>query len=273
MRCLRSIRHQTAISGDVGMTIYLVDDGSTDGTSDAVSAEFSDLDVKIIRADGGLYWARGMAQAQEYCMSDGQFDFMLWLNDDVELAPDAVEKLLDIVGPANEPMIAVGATRDADAITYTGARRAGKRPTNLHPVSPNGVAREVDAFNGNIVLVTEAATRIVGTVDPRFEHAYGDNDYGLRAKAAGIPVLLAGEPLGCCQRNSVLGTWMDTSLSRRARTAQLFSRRAYPVRSHLLFNTRHAGLLQGTLFALGQYCVWLVQIWTPLNDESLSRKP
>jgi GT2 family glycosyltransferase len=41
-----------------GFDVFLVDDGSTDGTSDAIKEGFTQ--VNIIQGNGNLFWNRGM---------------------------------------------------------------------------------------------------------------------------------------------------------------------------------------------------------------------
>ena len=52
--------------------VFLVDDGSTDGTGDRVRVEFPD--VRVIDGDGTLYWAKGMRKAWEAAVASGHQD-------------------------------------------------------------------------------------------------------------------------------------------------------------------------------------------------------
>ena len=55
--CLRAIQKQR-ITDSVSVNVYLLDDGSTDGTSEAVKNEFPD--VHLIKGSGQMFWNRGM---------------------------------------------------------------------------------------------------------------------------------------------------------------------------------------------------------------------
>ncbi len=46
----------------VRLAVVVCDDGSTDGTAEAVRANFDDR-VQLVEGDGHLYWAAGMALA------------------------------------------------------------------------------------------------------------------------------------------------------------------------------------------------------------------
>lgn len=71
--------------------VYLVDDKSADGTSEAIKQNFPQ--VKIIQGDGNLFWSRGMYTAWKEAIK-GCYDFYLWLNDDVELYPFFLQELM-----------------------------------------------------------------------------------------------------------------------------------------------------------------------------------
>ena len=73
LECLKSLKKNTLF-----FKIFLVDDGSTDGTAKAVSACYPD--VNIITGNGQLYWNRGMHLAWETA-SKNDFDFYIWIND------------------------------------------------------------------------------------------------------------------------------------------------------------------------------------------------
>ena len=128
LNCLSSLYTSLSSTQDVNLTVYLVDDGSTDQTSEVVSRQFPE--VKIIQGSGNLYWSGGMRLGFGQAMKTG-YDFYLWLNDDVILNPSAIKELLNsyqknfslfgreciVVGPLSTP-------HDAQAI-YSGYRSVG----------------------------------------------------------------------------------------------------------------------------------------------------
>jgi len=234
------------------MSAVLVDDGSHDGTGVAVRQRFPW--VEVIQADGELYWCRGMHRAFKHAIAQ-RYDHYLWLNDDTLLDPDALARLLEchdtLQRQRARPMIIVGSTRDpaGDGITYGGWRRASRwRQLALAAVEPGSQPLRLDTFNGNIVLISSDAVRVLGNLDPNFEHALGDTDYGLRAGRLGVECWLAPGTHGCCSRNSVTGTYADTALPMSERWTLMLGRRGLPTRSWLHFTRRHAGLLWPAYF-------------------------
>jgi len=85
LACLKSIYFQMPVK-ELELVIYLVDDGSTDGTGEAVADEFPE--VKILYGDGSLYWNGGMSLAWHTAALD-YFDYYIWMNDDIDVKTDA----------------------------------------------------------------------------------------------------------------------------------------------------------------------------------------
>lgn len=225
-------------------SVVLVDDGSSDGTADAVSRRFPM--VRVVRGDGTLYWSRAMALAQQHALRHAAPDYLCWLNDDVTLRPDAVASLVAQSRRSGASAVVVGATTDGEGgpVTYSGYRRVGRvRPKDLARCSPTGSAQPVDTFNGNVVLVPRRVYEVVGGVDPSFEHSLGDIDYGYRVGRAGFASILAARPVGTCSRNALDGSWQDPSLSVRRRLQLLSSPKGMPGRSEAHFYRRHGTIL------------------------------
>lgn len=151
-------------------SIFLVDDGSTDGTSDAVVG-IGDQRIYLVSGDGNLFWAKGMRKAWEAAVADGQdWDGYLWLNDDTELNPDAIAKMLAVDDGEH---IVVGELENAKGeIVY------GMRPGGL--------------FTGNCVLVPRKVYDQLGMICGDYSHAWADSDYAMKAKRAGVEVVSAG---------------------------------------------------------------------------------
>jgi len=193
----------SAKRASVAATIVLVDDGSTDGTSGAVT-DATSIPVQIITGDGSWFWARSMAAAERRALelsNDG--DWLLWLNDDVVLDDDALARLID-ASSARPGAIIVGSTRDpqTDAVTYGGMMRAGRHPLAFALTTPprSGLA-PIDTFNGNIVLVPVEAARELGGINGELSHALADIDYGWRARGTSRHAVLAPGTFGTCARN------------------------------------------------------------------------
>ena len=231
----------------------LVDDGSKDGTAEAVRSRFPW--VRVLPAKGDLYWCRAMHRAYAEALKQGA-DFYLWLNDDTMLESDALSRLLachdTLVAQAGGALLVIGSVRDPDGgnLTYGGENRVSHwRPTRFAKVSPGAAPQRVDTFDGNIVLVNAEAAQRVGNLDPAYEHAMGDLDYGLRAGRAGVVNWLAPGWFGTCSHNPLSNTYMDSTLPWRRRWQLMLQRKGLPVRSWWHFNRQHSGWLWPVAFA------------------------
>lgn len=240
----------------VTLSAVLVDDGSTDGTAHAVREAHPW--VQVVQGDGAMFWCRGMHRAFTEAQRQRP-DFVLWLNDDTVLEPDALQRLLachDALASLNldasPAMIVVGSTADPSngRITYGGERRCRwPRSMRFERIPPSDQPQRCDSMTGNIVLVDAAAAQRVGNLDPAFEHAMGDTDYALRARRAGVPVWLAPGVLGHCADNPPRGTYKDDSLPFAKRWRLMMSRKGLPWRSWLRITARHGGWWWPVLFA------------------------
>ena len=76
------------------LDIYLVDDGSNDGTNESVSKLFPM--VNIILGDGTLFWNKGMRLAWKTAAEKQDYEFYLWLNDDVLLNNDGLINIINL---------------------------------------------------------------------------------------------------------------------------------------------------------------------------------
>ena len=178
--------------------VFLVDDGSTDGTGERVRAEFPT--VHVIKADGTLYWAKGMRLAWESAIAERyDWDAYLWLNDDVMLKPDALDGLIDDIARCGSPDGVIVGTCSQDASEGQSSYGA----TDLRDVryAPNGSPqRAVGWFNGNVVLVPRVAYEKIGAISGGYRHARADYDYAERLKAVGVPFFCSSRYVGVCER-------------------------------------------------------------------------
>lgn len=229
------------------LSVYLVDDNSTDGTAQAVAASFPE--VILLGGTGSLFWNGGMRIAFAEAMRR-DFDYYLWVNDDTHLDPSALDLLLGTAQALEQDgkqAIVVGSTLDParQSWTYGGVRRdflwGAVRLTTIHPSGAEPLP--CDTMNGNCTLIPRAVVRKVGNLDPAFRHAIGDFDYGFRARSAGFEIYVAPEYVGTCAQNSNQGTWRDRNAPFPVRWRNLVSIKGLPFREWALYTRRHYGAL------------------------------
>lgn len=235
----------TAQRAGIELEAIVVDDASTDGTAAAVRERFAW--VQVVDGNGTLFWNGGMHKGFGLALARPA-DHYLWLNDDTHLVPEALPSLLrqasELTRSDGAAPILVGATaeRDSGRVSYGGrVARSRLRPFNYHLVYSDSEPVSCQAIEGNCVLIPREVARRVGNLDPVFEHAMGDTDYGLRAQALGVRTYVASGIVGHCSPNPLGGTYFDTSLPLARRWKLIRSRKGLPVRSWRHFCRRHGG--------------------------------
>jgi glycosyltransferase involved in cell wall biosynthesis len=239
LACLRSFFAQNVPRTELRAVV--VDDGSSDGTADAVSEAFPAAEV--ITGTGDLFWARGMATAEAVAVQ-GAPDYLLWLNDDVSLYPGALQRLLGVAEiPRERPVLVAGAVCDplTGVTTYGGMWRRDWHPLRYSLVEPLEVPVTVDTVHGNVLLVPRRTYLALGGIDGNFAHSYADNDYGLRLRRAGGENVLTAGHVGTCAPNNVIAASLDPTLPLSARWKFLHSRKGRPLGSQVRFLRRHGG--------------------------------
>lgn len=224
---------QKGLEVEYTIEVFLVDDGCTDGTAEAIRNQFPK--VIIISGDGNLYWNRGMHLAWQTAAATKDFDYYLWLNDDTFLYPTAVQSLLSNKVSTS---IVCGTTQSAISkqITY-----GGRKYNQI--LRPNGQLQPCDYCNGNLVLIAREVFAKVGNLDPIFHHAVGDFDYSMRAKKLGIQLFVGPIFVGICESHDVVPKWRDSSLSVFKRIKNLYSASSgcFPP-EFFVFDKRHNGV-------------------------------
>lgn len=185
LRCLRHLRATGAMDW---IEFCVVDDGSTDGTTPAVQAEFPG--VAVLAGDGDLWWTGAITKGMRHAMARGA-DYIIWLNDDTLPEPGALALLFEHSRTHQGIAGGVGLLPGESSPAYGGFRRHWRQ---LGPMlQPGAETWSCDALSGNLVCLPRGVVDRIGFPDDRhLPHAFADIDYTLRARRAGVPVLLVG---------------------------------------------------------------------------------
>ena len=240
LSCLQTLYQQQTV-----FDVYLVDDGSSDGTTEAVKQKYPK--VKILKGNGELYWGGGMRLAFATAMQQ-KYEYYLWLNDDTFLNTGAIDKLIEthqslsqrgyqksiVVGTVNDPV--------TGELTY-GGRIPSKRMFSFKfdSIEPENNPKECFTMQGNCVLVPHVVTEVVGNIDSAFIHTMGDLDYGLRARKLGCSVWIAPGYAGTCSQNLATNSWADNNLTSFKRLQKALQPKAFPLKSRAVYTKRHKG--------------------------------
>lgn len=239
LRCLENCWHQIdamKTGGQYDFTVWLVDDGSTDGTWEAVEELFPQ--TRLVAGDGSLYWNQGMRLAWDSAAKE-DYDFYLWLNDDTLMNEGTLAAIMENSEfVRHRAIIACTAANSAGVITYGGRNKARKLMTP-DPVIPV----PCHLFNGNLVLVPRAVYKVLGNLDPVYSHTFGDFDYAVRAHKHGIPCVLAPGILAVCDRDHGLERWRDGAYTLKERFRYLHTPKGRPPKEQFIYDYRETGLI------------------------------
>ncbi len=237
--CLKSL-FKTNLPEEFSLDVFLVDDGSTYGTSEAVKNIFPT--VNIIQGTGNLYWNQGMRLAWKTASKQKEFDFYLWLNDDTILDKGALIELLECNNDAlkkdMKPAIISGACRISDdtiEFSYGGRNEVG-------PIIPNGSIQKCKYINGNAVLVPNEIYQALGNLSPDYTHGMGDFDYGLTANRAGFYCYTSRGYIAVCEINEGVPGWCNPKVSFKKRWKLLHSPKGLNIKEYILFRRKFSGV-------------------------------
>lgn len=230
------------ISDIISLNIYLTDDGSTDGTGEAVKEKFPD--AVILHGNGNLYWAGGMRNSWKEAIK-GNYDAYLLLNDDTNVFTNVFQELISTHEYCEKHYgrngIYLGSTYDATTkkISYGGAKLTNKFRFKYHFLTPNGHFQNCELGNANIMMVPKKVVDEIGILSEGYIHGVADYDYTLKAIKKNIPVLITPNYSGTCtdDHTDIYITFQNKSFSERL--ALLKNPLALDFRSNFNLMLRH----------------------------------
>ncbi len=259
--CLRSLQHLTYLAAQ----IILVDNGSTDGTVEAVRQCYPR--VTVIETGQNLGFTGGNNVGIQHALKSGA-EYIMLLNNDTIVAPDMIDVLVHVM--QQDPSLAVtGPTiyyYDQPETVWSAGGRIDWKRGHTHMLGINeedkgqfGQApRLVEFVTGCALLARRDVWERVGLLDDKFFMYFEETEWCVRAARAGFKI--AHVPAAMM--------WHKISIEARAASPRTFY---YMTRNRLLFlNQTHASL-QTWLYTLLEYARMLVS-WS-VRPERRDHRP
>ncbi|MGC9318797.1 MAG: glycosyltransferase family 2 protein [Armatimonadota bacterium] len=191
--------------------VVVVDDGSEDGTAEAVGGLQSPLDIRLLEGRRG-----GPAAARNACVEAARGERILLLCDDIEASPGLVAAHHGRHRQAGGPCAVVG------RVEWPPGRAVSHFETYVMEHYHFGFGglegREELPFHAFITANLSIKRKLLlglGGFDEGFEYGWEDTDLGLRAAEAGVRILYAPEavayhhhqidPGSYCRRQAAVG--------------------------------------------------------------------
>lgn len=256
---LNCLSHLQATGDLDNYQLVIVDDGSTDGTAEAIMAQYSD--ITILTGDGNLWWTGGIAMGMDYAHAQGA-EFIIWLNDDCLPEPGTLDQLVAHMEAHPDSLAAptcYAGSLDGEA-QHNGFQ--GRRGCN----ATQGEILEVNGLSGWCAAMPASVVERVGLPNiKRFPHYSGDDIYTLQVTKAGYRAYLLGDLAavlyGPVHAKLALRDYFRPGLKPSKILTSIFWDKKSPYRlpTRFFVMTERYGWLTGLPLFFTKLLTWLVQ--------------
>lgn len=247
LACLDSLaKTYESSKSTLSVSVFITDDGSTDGTSNAIKQTIYPFEVIVLEGTGELYWNGGMIHSWSYAIRHGVFDGYLLLNDDVIVRESFWGELEQADSVSynryGKRGIYVGATCDPITyqFTYGGFNFINRLTLKDQFIVPDGETyQSCQCAHGNIAYVSSEVVSKMGIFCDKYIHGGTDHDYSYLAHKSGFPILTLPNYAGLCENDHEEDGYAEfLKMPLNERLAYLNSPFGFNMHNTLLFQKR-----------------------------------
>ncbi|MDA8430350.1 MAG: glycosyltransferase family 2 protein [Geobacteraceae bacterium] len=263
LRCLKSLFN--AKNSNHELSVIVVDDGSSDGTAEAISQCYPQ--VRVISGTGNLLWTGAVNVGIKEALDTGT-NFVLILNDD---SVHEVNFINNLVSCSKEHNGAITGAKilylsKRQIIRFAGAdwnifKWGWHYPHNLLESSCLGATSfKVKSINGNCCLIPADVFNRIGLYDEvNYPHLYADSAFTIQAGKSGIPLFIEPRATIWDDDTDIAEKLTGPSLDGVSLIKYVFTRKTSPYyfRAFFLFTITTAPLMLGGFIL---YCIRMSRI-------------
>ncbi|GAB4233170.1 MAG: hypothetical protein Kow0049_16460 [Stanieria sp.] len=262
---LRCLNHLKQCGNLQEYYVVVIDDGSTDGTKEALFNSYPE--VIVLDGDGDLWWTGAVAKGMEYGYQQGA-EYFIWLNDDCLPARDTLRKMVTFMQLNPNTLVAPSCYSENSNLRQI--QHNGFRGRQGCAASPGEIIY-VDGMSGWCVGIPSAVYEKIGVPDAKkFPHYSGDDIYTFQATKAGFKACLIGELqailFGPVHAKLDFQDYFQPGLTPAVTFKSLFLHKKSPYRlltKFFVFRERY-GTFTGTFFFITKLLTWLAK-WLQLQ--------
>lgn len=181
-QCVERLRGGSNAAHD----LMICDSGSTDGTRDAFSSE---KNIIILNVGSKAWWTAAVNRGVEYALKNEEYDYVLVLNDDIDIPSSLIEQLIKV--SKEHPSKIISPAQKSATGVFLGMRYS-KLLKNFKVIYADNVKKptEVHSTNGCCLLIPIKVFRVVGLFDEvNCPQLAADVEFQIRAGRAGFSTI------------------------------------------------------------------------------------